>query len=261
MCSIVDAEISEFCCTLLKSGGVSAEGLSPKTVSEIIRIIRNIRKYAINHGCQVGFSGEIMTIREKRSEFRILTKNEQRKLEAYLKSDPTPCNTGILLCLTTGIRLGEVCALSWDDISLEEKSFHVRRTIQRIRRDEGGKTKVVITEPKGTSSARVIPLPDGIIENVASYKKAGAFFLTGDPERFIEPRTMQNRFKAALRQAGVDEINFHALRHTFATRCIEAGFDSKCLSAILGHASVSITLDRYVHPTMEMKRESMARLR
>ena len=132
--------------------------------------------------------------------------------------------------------------------------------MQRIRIEGSTKTKIVVTSPKSDCSVRVIPLTDGICAILMGGYKSGAFLLTGDTEKSIEPRTMQNRFKSILAACNIDDANFHALRHTFATRCVEAGFETKCLSEILGHASVNITLNRYVHPTMAMKRENMAKL-
>ena len=132
--------------------------------------------------------------------------------------------------------------------------------MQRIRVTNEVRTEVVITPPKSECAVRDIPLPDWICKYLGDAYHADSFLLTGNPEKSIEPRTMQNRFKAVLASCGIADANFHALRHTFATRCVEAGFDAKCLSEILGHASVNITLNRYVHPTMALKRQYMAKL-
>ena len=132
--------------------------------------------------------------------------------------------------------------------------------MQRLQQLDGGekKTKVVITTPKSECSIRTIPLPDSISQLLQKNRKGDeTFFLTGMREKYVEPRTMENRFKKVLMKAGIDEANFHALRHTFATRCIELGFDIKSLSEILGHASVNITLNRYVHPSIELKQKNM----
>ena len=168
----------------------------------------------------------------------------------------------MLICLYTGIRIGELCALQWDDISLEKKTLHIQKTMLRIQTDdENQKTKVVITPPKSSCSVRTIPVQDILVEYLARFEEGpDAYLLTGSAEKYIEPRTMQNRFKSVLNKCGIHSANFHALRHTFATRCVEAGFDVKSLSEILGHSSVNITLNRYVHPTMEMKRSNMNRL-
>jgi hypothetical protein len=123
------------------------------------------------------------------------------------------------------------------------------------------KTVLVFDTPKSESSKRSIPLPTFLLENITQFsQKPNCFLLSGDPEQFIKPRTFQNHFKAMLNQAGVRDINFHALRHTFATNCINLGFDVKALSEILGHADVSVTLNTYVHPSITILRSYMERL-
>ena len=130
-----------------------------------------------------------------------------------------------------------------------------------MHRGHGAKTEVIVTTPKSSCSIRKIPLPDEILEILVLNKKASSgYVLTNDEYKFIEPRTMQNKFKKILKAAGIENANFHALRHTFATRCVELGFDVKSLSEILGHATVNITMNRYVHPTYEMKKENMKKL-
>ena len=124
------------------------------------------------------------------------------------------------------------------------------------------KTQIVITDPKSYSSIRTIPLPDFIMELLKKFQGSdNEYFLTGESERFIEPRTMQNHFKLYIKEAAIDNANFHSLRHTFATRCVELGFDIKTLSEILGHSSVKITLDKYVHSSFEQKRANMNKLK
>lgn len=130
----------------------------------------------------------------------------------------------------------------------------------RVKDNPNRKTEVKILRPKSDCSTRTIPIPDILLPVLKVNYSEGAFLLTGDKKKFVEPRTMQNRFRSILKKAGIAHANFHATRHTFATRCVEAGFDIKCLSEILGHADVSITLNRYVHPTMNLKAENMAKL-
>lgn len=182
-------------------------------------------------------------------------------LLAYIQDHMSYSNLGILLCLFTGIRLGELCAMLWDDIYLTEKQIYVSKTMQRLRVKEthGNRTEVKILEPKSSSSIRIIPLPESIIGTLEKFSVPGTYVLTGDKNHYIEPRTMQNHFKKILISCGIKDANFHATRHTFATRCIELGFDTKSLSEILGHASVAITMNRYVHPTMALKAENMNR--
>ena len=171
-------------------------------------------------------------------------------------------NIGILICLYTGLRVDEICALHWNDISLKEKTLYIHQTLQRLQNENinGKKTSLILSTPKSSCSIRTIPLPDDIAVVLDNFpcKKEG-YLLTGT-DSCIEPRTMQNHFKHVLKEATIEETNFHTLRHTFATRCVEAGFDIKSLSEILGHSNVNITMNRYVHPTLELKRQNMQRL-
>lgn len=172
----------------------------------------------------------------------------QHKLCNHILENPEPCNIGILVCLFTGLRVGEICALRWEDISYSDQSIyipsHVIKEFKLIRIMEQ-RQKVVVTTPKSTCSIRKIPLPDEISKIlVLNQKSSSGYLLTNDNYKFVEPRTMQNKFKKILNDAGIENANFHALRHTFATRCVELGFDVKSLSEILGHATVNITMNR-----------------
>lgn len=262
MADISDEMLSAFCVSLLEKGGTSSQGLSTKTVSEIFRVMQQLRKFALLRKITVGYTADSLGIKQKTKPLRVFSPSEREKLHAYLDESQNRSHLGILLCLSTGLRLGELCALTWDDISLEEQKLHVRRTLQRIRNyaGDGTKTKIVVTPPKSDCSIRTIPLPDKLCSVLAPTWQPGAFFLTGDTEKFVEPRTMQYHFKTVLDAVGIADANFHALRHTFATQCVEADFDVKCLSELLGHSDVSITMNRYVHPTMELKRQNMEKL-
>lgn len=156
-----------------------------------------------------------------------------------------------------------MCALKWEDIYIEEQLLFVHRSMQRIQTNNhlGKKTVVIVQEPKSDCSIRKIPIPDEVLNLLLPFQKQReAFFLTEATQSYIEPRCMENYFKSATNACGISDISFHALRHTFATRCVELGFDIKSLSEILGHASVTITLNRYVHPSMELKKQNMNRL-
>lgn len=255
--------LEDYCNQLLIKGGQKNEGLSSKTVSDIISVIRNILRFALKSGRTIPCDGRSVKIKHSVNSMRVLSRYEQEKLCQYLYSDLNAANVGILLCLFTGIRIGEICALQWDDISLTEKTICIHQTMQRIQRssDADQKTKIIITTPKSACSIRTIPIPDELIEIIRKHKKCSeGFFLTNSSQSYIEPRTMQNRFKRALELSSIEPANYHSLRHTFATRCVELGFDVKSLSEILGHATVNITMNRYVHPSMELKRENMKKL-
>lgn len=187
---------------------------------------------------------------------KILNRTEQAKLVKYLYHDMNADKLGVMICLLTGLRLGEICALRWEDIDLQEKVLHVKRAVQRIEVDDQ-KSRTILWEgdPKSVFSKREIPISDTLAGLLTLYQKSGKYVLKCD--RPMEPRTYQNHFQKYLREAGVEKTNFHVLRHTFATNCIDHGADVKSLSEILGHSDVKITLNRYVHPTLETKRQHM----
>lgn len=247
---------------LLVSGGISGQGLAPKTVNSIVSVLKNVLEYASRELGISTASIEDISVRQPQKPMRVLSRLEQTILSDRLRNEPSPCNLGILLCLYTGMRIGEICALMWGDINIEEQYLFVHKSMQRVQTgDKDVKTKVIIQTPKSDCSIRKIPIPDEMLQLlIQSRKQDDAFFLTGMIHSYMEPRSMENRFKTMTGICGISNINFHALRHTFATRCVELGFDIKSLSEILGHASVNITLNRYVHPSMELKQENMNRL-
>lgn len=163
----------------------------------------------------------------------------------------------------TGIRIGELCALKWGNISFEEKTLKIDKTMQRLQCDnQKRKTEIVILEPKSSCSIRLIPLPDFVIKELIKFRdNDNNYILSMDNKKFIEQRTMQNHFYKYISEAKIEKSNFHCLRHTFATRCVEKNFEIKSLSVILGHSSVKITLDKYVHVTMQMKRNNMSKVK
>lgn len=257
---ITRADVSDFSNELLLCGGQSGKGLSPKTVTGILSVLKSIFRYAVQHGNSNVADINKLFVKQSQKPMRIFSLSEQQKLSRYLCEDLTLINLGILVSLYTGMRIGEVCALKWEDISFDDHDLYVHRTMQRIQNQGAGeqKTTVLISAPKSECSIRRIPLPVEIFRLIASAKHPeNTYFLTGKVQTFVEPRTMQNHFKSVLKSCDIEDANFHALRHTFATRCVELGFDIKSLSEILGHASVNITLNRYVHPSMELKQKNM----
>lgn len=181
-------------------------------------------------------------------DMRVLNREEEERLRSTLLFDTDFSKLGVLLCLYTGIRIGEVCALKWGNFNFEAGTLSIYETLQRIQNVDDGskhKTKIVVTTPKSQNSVRIIPLPDSLINILSRFKLSPrAYILTGCDDKFMEPRVLQYKFKKYAIESGVRNINYHALRHTFATRCIELGFDVKTLSEILGHANVNVTLNR-----------------
>lgn len=267
ICKLNDCDLQKFVADKLFLGRTDhSGGLSSKTVSDIVSVMKLIIKYGKNIGikCFVNFSS--IKIKKERPEINILNSNQCAIITRYLIDNISTINLGVLICLYTGLRIGEVCALRYEDISIADRVIHIRKTMQRIQifqTDENAKTQITVTTPKSRCSVRDIPLPEFIAEIMIKGKFANsknAYLLSGDDKKFIEPRTMQNRFKYITKQCGIDNINFHALRHSFATHGVEAGIDTKSLSEILGHSNVNITLNRYVHSSMEQKRINMEKL-
>lgn len=186
----------------------------------------------------------------------VLARKEQTRLFLVLGQEPDSFKTAVSFCLYTGLRLGELCALKWTDIDFDNRLVAVNRTVQRLA-VEGQRTRTMLLElePKSEYSRREIPLSSAVLELLLRFPSDKEYIFGGDKP--VEPRTMQNRFKKLLQAAGLPERNFHILRHTFATNCIEGGTDVKSLSEILGHSDVKITLNRYVHPSMDTKRKHL----
>lgn len=197
-----------------------------------------------------------------RKKVTVFGKSELERLFPVLYSEMDIYKMAALLSLHTGLRLGEICALKWSDIDFENKLITVRRTVQRLYADGSGtKTSLTISEPKSQSSRREIPVSVSVLEYFSRFRGKGEYVLGG--EKPMEPRTLQYHFTKMLNLAMLPGRNFHVLRHTFATNCIEGKMDVKSLSEVLGHANVQITMNRYVHPSMDTKRkyiESLAEI-
>jgi len=236
-------------------------GLSPKTVEDILIIIKSILKFGKCHN-----SLELHRIKIKKEDKKPLTlpRVAQTMLHQHLVNDTDYIKAGILLSLHTGIRIGELCALRWSDVDLDEQTVHIERTMQRIqistKENSSFKTKVIISSPKSKKSIRNIPIPNFLTAILSKIKSnSSSFFLTGS-SKHMEPRVLHNHFKKCLIERGIGDYHFHTLRHTFATDYVEAGFDVKSLSEILGHSCVKITLERYVHSSVELKRTNIEKL-
>lgn len=231
-------------------------GLSTKYVSDIIIVFKSMAKYISR---VYGFRNPIADVvlpKTQKKEMNLFSDIEQKELCEYLLKSTDNTSIGVLLSLYTGLRIGEVCGLKWSDIDFEKSILTVRRTVQRIRTGMHG-TKLIVDNPKSRSSQRAIPIPAFIMDILRKFRKCGEAYILSGSEKIIEPRTMQRKFKSILKKAELPSINYHSLRHMFATNCIQLGFDVKTLSEILGHASVETTLNRYVHSSMERKTQCM----
>ena len=229
---------------------VSSLKLAPSTVKLIFTVLKSALMCAEDKGLITNIWSKVKLPKKINSDVTILTQHEQSRLEGALceKND-----IGILICLYTGLRIGELCALKWSDIDFENSVMHIKGTQSRI----DGELK--ITSPKSKASCRVIPIPDFLMEKLKEHKNYSEFVLSHNGGS-VEARAYRRRLKDLLKSADLPDIKFHALRHTFASRALEVGMDYKTLSEILGHASVSITMDLYVHSLDEHKKNQMNKL-
>ena len=237
--------------------------LAPKTVRDIITKLKEIINfYEEEHNTKLNIK-KMSLPKMNKKEIQILSNKEKQKLEKYCIEQNSLKSLGILICLNTGLRIGEVCALRWENIDFESKKIHIEKTIERIYSKEENKTIVIIDTPKSITSVRTIPINSklyNILKQIRGKSKKTDFVLTGSSEHYVEPRNYQYHLKEILKRSKVKKYKFHTLRHTFATNCIEAGMDIKSLSEILGHADVSITLNIYVHSSDKAKRKYLEKI-
>lgn len=240
-----------------------SDTLSPKTVRDIVTKLKEIINfYEEEHNTKLNIK-KMSLPKMNKKEIQILSNKEKQKLEKYCIEQNSLKSLGILICLNTGLRIGEVCALRWENIDFESKKIHIEKTIERIYSKEENKTIVIIDTPKSITSVRTIPINSklyNILKQIRGKSKKTDFVLAGSSEHYVEPRNYQYHFKEILKRSKVKKYKFHTLRHTFATNCIEAGMDIKSLSEILGHADVSITLNIYVHSSDKIKRKYLEKI-
>lgn len=236
------------------------DGLSQKTVKDVLIVLKMIQKFGAKNGdlSFVEWSVKFPTEQTKQ-ELEVLSINNQKRIMQYAIDNFTFRNLGIYICLSTGIRIGEVCALKWGDINIATETISINRTIERIYMIDGEKrhTEVVIGTPKTKNSLREIPMSKELLKIIRPLKKVmnDDYFILTNEAKPTEPRTYRNYYKQLLKQLGIPDLKFHGLRHSFATRCIESQCDYKTVSVILGHANISTTLNLYVHPNMEQKKK------
>lgn len=233
------------------------------TQKTILYIIKSSWYYGLENGYCNYINFKNIKIKATQQNIRVLSKNEQSILEEELLHKINIRKLCIMLCLYTGLRIGEVCGLKWEDINFEQKSLVIRRTIQRIKNNNSNiknKTLLIESSPKSETSNRVVPVPDFIISLLKLFKSKDNFYIISQSTKFYDPRQLESCFERILKTCNIKYIKFHTLRHTFATRSIESKMDVKTLSEILGHSSVEITLKLYVHPSYDMKKTSIENL-
>lgn len=254
-----EAKIEEFLSEIRKENELSGR-YQRNICGVILRIMKYMKR---RHYCKAKIPVNPLSP-EKQKEKQIPGEKNLAVLEQYLTEragqGEETC-LGILTAFYTGLRIGEVCALTWDDIDLKESVIHIRRNLQRVKSDDGQKnnnTMILLQTPKTGTSCRIIPIPPVLLPLLAKQRRdSGQYLIKGKKKPWAEPRTLQYRFAGILNACGLEHFNFHMLRHAFATHCIAGGFDVKSLSEILGHSSVQITMNLYVHSSMQRKRKLM----
>lgn len=252
---ITRADVDLFARLQKANGRVQGGGLSEKTVNDILIVLGLAFEFAEEEH-QLSLP-RVKLMKEKKQEARVLSREERETLTNFLLQDMDEFKFGVLLALYTGLRIGELSALRWEDIS--NGCICVSRTMQRLKSETGG-SRVVIGSPKSEASQRTIPLPSFMLTYVERFRRPEGHVLRTSRKPYAEPRSIQQRFGTLMRHCGLQKVTFHTLRHTFATQCVEAGFDIKTLSEILGHTDVKTTLNRYVHSSFSLKQQNMEKL-
>lgn len=240
-------------------------GMSVKSVKDILIVLKMIMKFGVKNDWMNYSEWDVKyPTTEAVKEVEVLTVANHKKILNHIRQNFTFRNLGIYICLSSGLRIGEVCALRWSDINIEAGTICVQRTIERIYIVEGNKkyTKLIISTPKTRNSCREIPMSKELLSLVKPLKKVmnSDFYILTNEESPTEPRTYRNYYKLFMENLGMPKLKFHGLRHSFATRCIECNCDYKTVSVLLGHANISTTLNLYVHPNMEQKKKCIARM-
>ena len=240
-------------------------GLSQKTVKDILIVLKMVLKFGAKNQwlTYTPFDIQFPSDRE-RYTIEVLNRSEQKKIMDYVQEHFTFRNLGVYICLSSGMRIGEVCALTWEDIDTDNGIIRVNRTIQRIYVIEDGsrKTELILDAPKTRNSIREIPISRDLLRILKPFKRIvnPSFFVLTNDSRPTEPRTYRSYYKNLMRELNMPDLKFHGLRHSFATRCIESKCDYKTVSVLLGHSNISTTLNLYVHPNMEQKKKAIEQM-
>lgn len=240
-------------------------GLSTKSVKDILIVLKMVMKYGVKNEWMNYYEWDIKypTISvNKKTE--VLSVDNHRAILNYIQSHFSFNGLGVYISLSTGLRIGEICALKWGDINVTDGTITVSRTIERIYVIDGEKkhTELVINTPKTQNSCREIPMSKELFDMVKPLKKVvnDDFYVVTNDELPTEPRTYRNYYNRLMTKLGIPKLKYHGLRHSFATRCIEAGCDYKTVSVLLGHSNISTTLNLYVHPNMEQKKRCISKM-
>ncbi len=250
-----------FACLREHGRNRSDRPLSDKTMCDIRMVLVQILSYAASHGMMANVP-ECPSVPARKPSAKALETLEQGKMEDAAILEDTNFTVAVILLLYSGLRDGEICGLKWGDIDLAGGVLHVQRTVTRIRNtdSESPKTKVVIGSPKTECSRRTVPLPDWIIRYLEDRRLGDDIYVATGTRKYMEPRAFLGKFKRFLSRNRLADCTVHTLRHSYATQCIKYGVDVKSLSEIMGHANVKITMQLYVHPSMESKKAEVNKL-
>jgi len=244
---------------LIESGNMkTGKGLAANSVNGIITVIQNSLKLAYALGTIKEYAADkIRRPKTKEKEVTCFTLSEQKKIERAALAGKKTKWLGIVVCLYTGLRIGELLALEWKDVDFQKGMLTVSKS-RHEGKDENGRYAHIVESPKTVSSRRCIPLPKQILCELRMLKrKSRSVYVISNGESSIPVRSYQRSFERLLKKLDIPHKGFHALRHTFATRALECGMDVKMLSELLGHKDPAVTLRRYVHSLMEQKKEMM----
>lgn len=239
--------------------------LSIKSVKDILIVLKMVMKYGVKNEWMNYYEWDIKyPTASANKELEVLSVAHHRAILNYIQSHFTFTGLGIYISLSTGLRIGEICALKWSDVNVADGTITVSRTIERIYIIEGEKkhTELVINTPKTQNSCRAIPMSKELLTMIKPLKKVvnDDFYVLTNDEHPTEPRTYRNYYSKLMTKLGIPKLKYHGLRHSFATRCIEAGCDYKTVSVLLGHSNISTTLNLYVHPNMEQKKRCISKM-
>lgn len=250
---ITESDVQQFVITQLD------RGLRQKTIKDQLIVLKMVYRFGCKQNAFTLHEWDIhFPTEQNKHDISVFTVDQQRRLMRHLTENFTFLNLGVLICLHTGLRIGEICALRWEDIDSENGMLQVQRTLERIYiLSDGNKhTELQLSTPKTRNSQREIPLTKDLLRLLKPFRKVvnPQFYVLTNSPKPTEPRTYRNYYRHLLNSLNIPFIKFHGLRHSFATRCIESGCDSKTVSILLGHANISTTLNLYVHPNFDQKK-------
>lgn len=252
--------IQHFADTLL------SQGMSFNSTRDALMVLKMILNFGekLSAWPHITYDVHFPTCTEQKKDVPVLSEHDQRKLIRYLQKNFSFRNLGILVCLYSGLRIGEVCALQWKDVDIPSGVIHVSKTVHRIWLSDGDDKSYMLSvgAPKTASSFRDIPICGELMKTLRPLRKitVDEYYIISNAAMPLEPRYYRDYFRKTLLSIGIHPIRFHALRHTFATRCIESKCDYKTVSVILGHASLATTMDLYVHPGLSEQKKAIEKM-